>query len=541
MNPPLSYKLGAWLPDNPPLVNPAFPPQMEAYFNGGEVTLSTAQNALWRDGAYRPYLPLVGATALPSACLGAISCYDSTGAVQVFAGTATDLYKLSGGAWTKVSRITPAWAASTVYALNTIIVDSNGNQQQVTTAGTSGSGTHPTWATTLNATTTDGTVTWTLTHIGTYNATRWSFQQFGDCLDATDYNDPMQTINITTGTNFAALDTTAGDLIPTCKVLGVIRDFLVAGYTNDTTNGVVPNRVQWSAIDNDASWPFPATQAAYAAQAGAQTLYSEYGPVMFIGDGEQFGLIFQANGIVRVTYIGGNAVFDFVTYEKRRGAIGQNAVAKVGERYYFLAPDGFFVTDGNSVSPIGVDKFDKWFFANAKPSALSNVIATVDTQAKCVYFAFQSNSGTNLDSLLVYNYVDNKATYCLQNAEWYFQTLTNNAFGIGAFDTNHKYGGFTGAAGTATFTTQDFMLNPGGRAFVNQVRGLGEGLYIAAIGTRNDLNVSTSLSLYNAQDPRALAVPMRAEGRYHRISTQYSGSFTDAIGFTVWQTQSGQL
>lgn len=54
-----------------------------------------------------------------------------------------------------------AWAANTYYSIAGAIIDSNGNLQQVTVAGKS-AGSAPTWATGLNATTTDGTVTWTL-------------------------------------------------------------------------------------------------------------------------------------------------------------------------------------------------------------------------------------------------------------------------------------------------------------------------------------------------------------------------------------------
>jgi hypothetical protein len=55
----------------------------------------------------------------------------------------------------------PAWAASHAYSVGNLIVDSNNNIQRCTTAGTSGTAA-PTWATAINATTTDGTVTWTL-------------------------------------------------------------------------------------------------------------------------------------------------------------------------------------------------------------------------------------------------------------------------------------------------------------------------------------------------------------------------------------------
>lgn len=56
--------------------------------------------------------------------------------------------------------IYPSWAASTWYAPLFVILDSNGNLQQLTTAGTT-AGSPPTWATSVGVTTTDGTAVWT--------------------------------------------------------------------------------------------------------------------------------------------------------------------------------------------------------------------------------------------------------------------------------------------------------------------------------------------------------------------------------------------
>jgi hypothetical protein len=56
--------------------------------------------------------------------------------------------------------VTGTWTAAKAYALGAKIADANSNIQKVTVAGTSGA-TAPAWATALNATTVDGTVTWT--------------------------------------------------------------------------------------------------------------------------------------------------------------------------------------------------------------------------------------------------------------------------------------------------------------------------------------------------------------------------------------------
>lgn len=58
----------------------------------------------------------------------------------------------------KSTGTSPAWAASTAYALGQIVQDSSGNLQKCVTAGTSGSAA-PAWNATFNGTTTDG-VTW---------------------------------------------------------------------------------------------------------------------------------------------------------------------------------------------------------------------------------------------------------------------------------------------------------------------------------------------------------------------------------------------
>lgn len=57
-----------------------------------------------------------------------------------------------------------SWA-SQAWPAGQIIVDSNGNLEEVTTGGTSGAS-QPSWATVIGNTTTDGTVTWTLRGLG---------------------------------------------------------------------------------------------------------------------------------------------------------------------------------------------------------------------------------------------------------------------------------------------------------------------------------------------------------------------------------------
>lgn len=72
----------------------------------------------------------------------------------------------------KVNTNSQSWADTTYYSSLDAIIDDNGNLQKVTTGGKSGyygSGSHPTWATSLGSTTADGTVVWTVTKVGLWN------------------------------------------------------------------------------------------------------------------------------------------------------------------------------------------------------------------------------------------------------------------------------------------------------------------------------------------------------------------------------------
>ncbi len=478
---PFSYKFGTWAPDAPHLINPAFPPNMEEYFNGGEIALTTAQNVIWTAKGYRPFLPLVAGAALPAACLGAIWGYDSTGQLYAYAGTATDLYILNGGVWSNVSK-----------------------------------------------------------SAGAYTSTGWSFQVYGQCVYATDFNDPIQSMLMGPGSTFADLDTT--DPAPKAAVLGVMRDFLVAGDLYTTTNGATPHWIQWSAVSNPAAWPLPDTQGAYADQSGAQALYPEYGPVVAISDNESFGLIFQQSGIVRAEYTGGATVFQFYTYEKKRGAFGKNAVARVGNKYYFASPDGFFVTDGSNTTPIGYQLVDNWFFATAKASALSTICAAADTQNKVVYFAFQSANGTSLDTILAYNYEEQRWSVCVQALEFLAQGITSGgAWAPFGFNTGHNVGGFTGTPGTAVLETADMNFNQGGWALINQVRSLSQGSSEMRVGSRPSLADSVNWTAYYSANTRDNVVGLRSMGVFNRIGVQLLGDFGFATGATVWPANAGTL
>jgi hypothetical protein len=86
-----------------------------------------------------------------------------------------------------------SWAGNAVFSVGQVIIDTNGNMQQVTTAGVSG-GAPPLWNTTPDGVTPDGTVMWTLRgHIDPFAVDRVGTVLLRD-LDALDrLNGPFDT------------------------------------------------------------------------------------------------------------------------------------------------------------------------------------------------------------------------------------------------------------------------------------------------------------------------------------------------------------
>jgi hypothetical protein len=107
-------------------------------------------------------------------------------------GTVTQ-YAITAGPFGGVS----GWMPLTGYATGAIIVDSNGNIQQLTVNSGQSSGTTPNWATTLNGLTTDGSMGWTL--INLKSAPNWQVAPYPQPIMGPE-KDVISGVSITTST-----------------------------------------------------------------------------------------------------------------------------------------------------------------------------------------------------------------------------------------------------------------------------------------------------------------------------------------------------
>ena len=174
-------------------------------------------------------------------------------------------------------------------------------------------------------------------------------------------------------------------------------------------------RLYWSAIGLPTFFPAPLTNAALAFQSGYQDMESDLGPIMAVVGYPLYAVIFQRSGITRATYQGGNVVYAFATYEWKKGLISRRAYVQVGPLSYFLADDGFYVTDGANVNPIGTAQdnsagIDNWFWTNVNKNALNSIWGAYDATLRSILFAIPTGTNTSPDTLLIYNVIAQRWT-----------------------------------------------------------------------------------------------------------------------------------
>lgn len=184
----------------------------------------------------------------------------------------------------------------------------------------------------------------------------WDFAQFEQTVVATNYVDPPQKWVIGTSSAFADLKSSA-PAAPKARHVGRIGQFIFLGDTDDGTNQY-SYRVQWSAIGDPDDWPTPGTSDAQDKQSDEEFLPSEYGAVMGIAGGDEYGLVFQERAITRFDYVGGAAIFQVRTFEQEVGLLGYRAFKSVGGVTYFAGQGGFYVTDGVTTRKLSGDKVD---------------------------------------------------------------------------------------------------------------------------------------------------------------------------------------
>lgn len=400
---------------------------------------------------------------------------------------------------------------------------------------------------------------------GTLPNDTWSWALFGSQVVASNRADPIQTMDLDAPAGFGDLSEDA----PRAGCIGVLEPgFLMAGNLAGEGGEAGPAGVRWSAINDASSWPIPGTTAALAAESDEQVFPTGGEVRAIIGAvGGATGAIFQERGIRRVEYVGPPAFFAFVEVERDRGLVAQHAVVRYGTAAYFLAEDGFFAFDGAQSVPIGAGRVDQFFWRDVNRTYLHRAHAVLDPLAKNIVWAYptvNSQDGT-CDRWLVYNIPANKwrmaddpALACavlgfggqadvdldtdideadrnLDSSDASFDQGGNQPTQLAIYGRTGTMATLTGMPLEAVLETAEFDAGPNNRAWISGVRPVVDaGGVLASVGARD---VQWDASSWGAESGMQAdgVCPQRVDARFARIRVRIPAGavWTEALGAEV--------
>lgn len=127
-----------------------------------------------------------------------------------------------------------------------------------------------------------------------------------------------------------------------------VRDFVViGGLTTDDYS------IRWSAIGDPTDWPDPGTDDARSKQSGSQTFPTKWGVVTGIAGNDFYMYVFQVNAITKGTYIGGDQVFSFDTFEEGRGCVRMGMLEQIDDMVVFESDRGRHILENDQIADIG--------------------------------------------------------------------------------------------------------------------------------------------------------------------------------------------
>jgi len=601
----MQLAFGEWLPDQPKHLN-----------KGANV----ANNVYYALQSYKPFKSLVSYSSnnIAADSKGAGSFRDGSNNVYNFATTKDTIYQLTGGSFTEVGAkgllLNNSFATCTITvsdyaniaASETITLTKNNGTSVVFTSTLSSPGAlefqvqtnNNTTATNLkntidahvdfSATVVGAVVTVTRAAVGRNNLTTvstdtvrltttnftggtpltggntdfFTFTQFGNYIIASNGVDAPQYFLLGTSTAFNNLSGIAtSGTVPTFRVSGIIRNFLVTG---NQPNNV--NRVQWTGNDDIATWELGKKQADF------QDLVGSGGKIVAITSGE-IGYVFRQNQIVRMDYIGGQTVFRFSVISSNRGAVYGQTVTQTDRRVFFYADDGFFEVNGDALKAIGAEKVNRFFDADLNKAYTDRIVAAIDPFNNLALWLYPSVANANnttgiCDKLLIYNYVTEKWSSATANASTIFtqfvgaytvelmDIISTNLDNInialdtdfwnggqlylGAVDNNFKAAIFAGNQLEAEMETSEIEPIPGQRTKITGVRPIVDCASTVALKTRDALVDTETTSSYVAANTTGIA-PLRQSGRYVRANVKIASgtNWNDAQGIDVTATPAG--
>lgn len=379
---------------------------------------------------------------------------------------------------------------------------------------------------------------------------RWRFAQFGTKVIASGgTGEELQVFDVGTDSSFSNL----GGSPPKADYIAVVRDQVWTANI-DEGSGRVPNKVRWSAINNEASWTIGTDQA-------DSQVIPDAGAITGLVGGER-AVILMERAIAVAYYVGSPLIYEINRVETQRGCPFPNSVANVGGDVFYLARDGFYRFSGNQSIPIGAEKVDAFFFKDFNEAQVEKMSCAVDPENQLVAWSYVSNNApdTTPDKILVFNYAINRWSIIEQQCEllaplftpaYTLEDLDNLASNIDALPApldsalykggqyffggskDKKLHGFTGTVLAATIETSEYALTTNRHTVVTRtVPFFKDGSVTMQVGARDRQDNDTTFDTASSLTDEGFC-QHRVQGRFHRARMNISGNWSFAQGIDI--------
>jgi hypothetical protein len=364
------------------------------------------------------------------------------------------------------------------------------------------------------------------------SAVPWVIVQHGDLVLAQNGFNTEQKLDIEAGGLFA--DNTGA---PICKAMAVVKDFVVRGnivswasesYTNeprmfmcsaynDPTDNVLQNR---NFCDMQI---FPTG--------------TEIKAIVPFGDG---CVVEMKDARYAANFVMGDYTFTSAVIEEGRGTPSGYSVGLIGTNDYVIyRDDGFWRVSAAGTKNIGDGKVNRTFLDDCDQDERESIRACIDPENLVCWFSYTDTTAAR--KMIGYHYLLD---------EW---TMSDADVVVSAQARTFVYGATIATAGqlrfapisssgilgfqvgdnaAAEFGTNEALLNPNGRSFVNEVELITDAAsWSVVVTTRDTLGGSTRARSAATPSSRSGRAPVRADGKTHKAD------FTIAAG-VAWTTAS---
>lgn len=402
---------------------------------------------------------------------------------------------------------------------------------------------------------------------------RWGFEEFGNQVFAVSRNTDMQFVTIGSTDLFDDIPTA-----PRARHVAVAANkFLMLGNIIDS-QGVDPNAIRWSAINNPQFWPEVGSDDAIQVQSDRQVLEGSGGGVQDLVAGAEVTAVFREKSIHRMDYVGGTAIFNIREVDKGGGMMIPYSGVPYNRSIFYIAEDGFRTFDYTQTASLGKDRVDQTFLSDLDNDHLDKVWTALDPDRTVIWVAYPGSGNTDgqPNKLLLYDYAldqwspgeqdisalienVNKPVASLDAPEdlptdpddvddagtgpaSFDDRLTGaGASRMGAFDPGFIPSDFTGEPLKGLIETGEIELNPGRRALVVSARPVVSNVEarVAVSARGRTADPPGTFSAFSDQNSDGKC-SLRSDGRYHTFRVELPAQWEDAVMLDVKVVPTGE-